>query len=172
MEAGIYYRISTGDKQDIGMQIKAVREYCKKEKIEVYKEYSDKGISGSKESRPEFDKLLTDMRSRCFDCIIVYELSRFGRSLPHLVKLFEELKKKNIKFIATSQPMFDTTKPEGELFLYIMMALADYERKNTIRRINDGLKKARAEGKKLGRPFGSKDKKRRRKSGYLLRWKK
>ena len=169
MIAGIYYRVSTGE-QETSMQEKAVRDYCNRESIEIYKEYSDRGISGSKESRPEFDLMIKDMRDKLFDTIIVYELSRFGRSLPHLVRLFEELKKKNIKFIATSQPMFDTTKPEGELFLYIMMALADYERKNTIRRINDGLERAKAEGKILGRPHGSKDKGRRKKGGYFNRY--
>ncbi len=186
MIAGIYYRISTADKQEIGMQEKAVKDYCERESIEVYKEYKDEGVSGAKESRPDFDNLLLDMRNRRFDTIIVYELSRFGRSLPHLVKLFEELDKKKIKFISTSQPMFDTTKPEGELFLHIMMALAQYERKNTIRRVKDGVNKMKVdikergfaiskEGKKitkLGRPSGSKDKKRRRKGGYYLRWKK
>ncbi len=170
MKVAIYYRVSTSDKQSIAMQQKANREYCDRENIEIYKEYSDVGISGAKESRPNFDKLLFDMRSKLFDTIVVYELSRFGRSLPHLVKLFEELKKRSVKFISVSEPMFDTSRAEGELFMHIMMALAQYERKNTIRRIHDGLKSARARGVKLGRPSGSKDKKRRKRSGYLRRW--
>lgn len=94
MEAGVYYRISTRDKQDIGMQIKAIRDYCEREGIEIKKEYKDIGESGSKESRPEFDLLLKDMRNKLFDTIIVYKLDRIGRSLSHLVKLFEEFKKK------------------------------------------------------------------------------
>ena len=169
MKAGIYYRISTADKQDIGMQIKAVKDYCAREQIEIAREYKDIGVSGSKESRPEFDLLLKDVRDKKIDCVVVYKLDRIGRSIAHLIKLFEEFKKKNINFISTTQNI-NTTTPEGRMFLHILMVLAEYERELTIDRINSGLKRARAEGKTLGRPFGSKDKKIRRKSGYYQRW--
>ena len=169
MKAGIYYWISTADKQSLDMQVKAVNDYCKRESIEIYKEYSDIGQSGKKESRPEFDEMLRDMREKQFDCVIVYKLDRIGRSLSHLVKLFEEFRKKNINFISTTQAI-NTTTPEGRMFLHILMVLAEYERELTINRINSGLDKARSEGKKLGRPKGAGDKKRRRTSGYVNRW--
>ena len=171
MRAGLYYRISTREKQSLGMQVKAVRDYCKREGIEIFKEYSDIGESGKKESRPEFDLMLKDMREKLFDCVVVYKLDRIGRSLSHLVKLFEEFRKKNINFISITQAI-NTTTPEGRMFLHILMVLSEYERELTISRINDGLDQARSEGKKLGRKKGSKDKKRRRKSGYHLRWSK
>jgi len=171
IKAGIYYRVSTADKQDIGMQQNAIRDYVNREGIETYKEYSDVGVSGKKESRPEFDKLLYDMRDRKFDCIIVYKLDRIGRSISHLLKLFEEFSKRDIKFISITQN-FNTTTPEGRLFLRMMMLLAEYERELTISRINSGLDRVRAEGRTLGRPKGSTDKKRRTKSGYYLRWSK
>ena len=171
MRAGIYYRISTRDKQDIGMQIKAIKDYCLRESIEIVREYKDIGESGSKESRPRFDLLLKDMRNKAFDTIIVYKLDRIGRSLSHLVKLFEEFKKKNINFISITQSI-NTTTPEGRMFLHMLMVLAEYERELTISRINSGLDRAKSEGKKLGRPTGAKDKKRRRLSGYYRRWQK
>lgn len=171
MKAGIYYRISTSDKQDIGMQVKAIRDYCEREGIEIYKEYSDIGQSGSKESRPQFDLMLKAMRSKEFDCVVVYKLDRIGRSLAHLIKLFEEFRSKNINFISVTQNI-NTTTPEGRMFLHILMVLAEYERELTISRINSGLKRAKAEGRILGRPKGSKDKKRRIKSGYYQRWSK
>ncbi len=170
-KVAIYYRISTADKQSLDMQVKAVRDYCKREGLEIYKEYSDIGQSGSKESRPEFDLMLKDMRDKLFDCIVVYKLDRIGRSLSHLVKLFEEFAKKKIDFISTTQAI-NTTTPEGRMFLNILMVLAQYERELTINRINSGLDKARSEGKKLGRPFGAKDKGRRRKGGYFQRYNK
>lgn len=169
MMAGIYYRISTADKQSLDMQVKSVRDYCEREGIEIYKEYSDIGQSGKKESRPEFDLMLQDMRDKLFDCVVVYKLDRIGRSLSHLVKLFEEFEKKNIKFISATQT-FNTTTPEGKLMLRMMMILAEYERELTVARINDGLDRAKSDGKKLGRPSGAKDKGRRRKSGYMMRW--
>ncbi len=171
MKAGIYYRISTADKQDIGMQEKAVKDYCTRESIEIVKEYKDIGQSGSKESRPEFDLLLKDMRNNKINCVVVYKLDRIGRSIAHLIKLFEEFKKRRINFVSITQNI-NTTTPEGRMFLHILMVLAEYERELTISRINSGLARARADGKKLGRPYGSRDKKRRRLSGYHQRWSK
>lgn len=181
--AGLYYRISTADKQSLDMQIKSVKDYCNREGIEIYKEYGDTGQSGSKESRPMFDLMLKDMRDKKFDCVVVYKLDRIGRSLSHLVKLFEEFRKKGIDFISTTQSI-NTLSPEGRMFLHILMVLAEYERELTISRINSGLDQAKEqikekgfgitkEGKKytsLGRPKGSSDKKRRRTSGYVNRW--
>ncbi|MBU0958741.1 MAG: recombinase family protein [Nanoarchaeota archaeon] len=168
MNAGVYYRVSTNE-QSTGMQEKAIQDYCERENIPIAKEYKDIGESGSKSSRPEFDKLIQDMRNKTFDTIIVYKLDRIGRSLSHLVKLFEEFKKKKIHFISITQAI-NTTTPEGRMFLHILMVLAEYERELTIVRINSGLARARALGKKLGRPKGSRDKKRRRRSGYHIRW--
>jgi len=166
-----YYRVSTKDKQSVGMQQKAVRDYCERENIEITKEYSDIGISGKKESRPDFDIMIKDMRDGVINCIIVYKLDRIGRSLPHLVKMFEEFEKKNIKFISVTQS-FNTTTPEGRLMLRMMMILAEYERELTVSRIFDGLSRAKEMGKVMGRPKGSKDKKRRRVLGYHQRWSK
>jgi len=169
MKAVAYYRISTRDKQDTAMQKKAVRDYCERKNIELLKEYQDIGQSGKKESRPDFDSMLNDLRVGLIDCIIVYKLDRIGRSLSHLVKLFEEFSKKKIDFISVTQNI-NTTTPEGRMFLHILMVLSEYERELIINRINAGLSRARAEGKVLGRPKGSKDKSRRRLSGYHNRW--
>ena len=126
-------------------------------------------MSGSKDSRPDFDLMLKDMREGLFDTIIVYKLDRIGRSTSHLLKLFEEFEKKNIKFISVTQNI-NTDTPEGKLMLRMLMILAEYERELTISRINDGLARAREQGSVLGRPKGSTDKKRRRTSGYVNRW--
>ena len=137
----------------------------------IFKEYKDIGESGSKESRPAFDLMINDRRDKRFNAIVVYKLDRIGRSLAHLVKLFEEFKKKNIDFISVTQSI-NTTTPEGNMFLQMLMVLAEYERALTINRINAGLDRAKEKGIKLGRKIGSKDKKRRRKGGYYLRYKK
>jgi len=169
MKAGIYYRISTRDRQDIGMQETACRDYCEREGIEIIKEYSDVGVSGKKESRPEFDKLLEDMRVKKFDTILTYKLDRIGRSLSHLVKLFEEFNRKNINFISVTQSI-NTTTAEGRMFLHMLMVLSQYERELIVSRIKSGLDRARKEGKPIGKR--GKDKKQRRKSGYYQRWSK
>ena len=101
--------------------------------------------------------------------MLVYKLDRIGRSLSHLVKLFEEFDKKGIQFVSVTQA-FSTRTPEGKLMLHMLMILAEYERELTISRIVDGLDAAKSKGKTLGRPPGHKDKKPRRKSGYYTYW--
>lgn len=168
MKAIAYYRKSTKDKQEFGMQIYSVENYCKVNQIDLIKTYQDE-MSGSKDSRPEFDLMLSDMRAGLFDTILVYKLDRIGRSTSHLLKLFEEFEKKNIKFISVTQNI-NTDTPEGKLMLRMLMILAEYERELTVSRINDGLERAKSKGVKLGRRFGSRDKGRRRTAGYNLRW--
>ncbi len=168
MKAVIYLRVSTGE-QEIGMQEQSINQYCKINNIISIKTYKDVGVSGTKESRPGFDKMLQDMRDKKFDTIIVYKLDRIGRSLSHLVRLFEEFSKKNISFISVTQNL-NTITPEGKMFLQMLMVLSEYERALIVNRVNDGLNRARAKGKTLGRPVGSRDKKQRRKSGYYNRW--
>lgn len=169
MKVVIYARVSTRDKQDINTQIDFLTDYAERNELNIIEIYKDIGESGSKDSRPAFDRMLFDMRSRMFDSILVYKLDRIGRSVQHLIGLFEEFNRKNIQFVSATQNI-NTTTPEGKLFLRMLMVLAEYERELTISRINDGLKRARNQGKTLGRPKGKKDSKPRRKSGYHLRW--
>ncbi len=82
-----YLRKSTRDKQEFGMQQHSIDNYCKVNGINTISEYLDEE-SGSKESRPAFDRMLEDMRHGVFDTIIVYKLDRIGRSSSHLLKLF------------------------------------------------------------------------------------
>jgi len=168
MKAVLYIRVSTNeDRQNPKTQELPLIEYCKNKGLEydIFQEYA----SGSRESRPELDKMLTGIRKGLYNKVIVWRLDRLGRNLKHLLQLIEEFKNKNVKFISLTEG-FDTTTIQGELFFSIAGAFAQFERALTRERINSGLDRARAENKKLGRPFGSKDKKRRRKSGYYLRW--
>ena len=165
----VYCRVSTRDKQDITTQEVYLKEYSDREGHEVMGVYSDIGESGSKDSRPRFDEMLEDMRAGKFNGILVYKLDRIGRSLSHLMKLFEEFKKRKIAFISATQSI-NTTSPEGRMFLHMLMVLAEYERELTISRIIDGQERARLSGKKIGKR--GKDKGERRKSGYWLRWSK
>tara|TARA_Y100000310_G_scaffold297318_1_gene330214 strand:- start:40 stop:615 length:576 start_codon:yes stop_codon:yes gene_type:complete len=169
MKVAVYCRVSTRDKQDITTQQTFLEEYAEREELEVYKIYLDIGESGSKDSRPQFDLMLSDMRIKQFKGILVYKLDRIGRSLQHLINLFEEFKNRGIEFISATQNI-NTITPEGKMFLRMLMVLAEYERELIVNRINVGLTRARKQGKTLGRPTGSKDTKRRRTSGYIQRW--
>ena len=164
----IYVRNSTTeDKQNPETQIRPLRKRCEDQKwdYEIFQEFA----SGSKESRPQLDEMLKRIRKGDFDAVMVWRLDRLGRSLKHLLQLIEEFKNKDVKFISLTEG-FDTSTPQGELFFSIAGAFAQFERKLIQERINAGLKRAKEEGKILGRPAGSKDKKVRRKSGYWQRW--
>lgn len=163
----LYIRNSTNEeRQNPQVQITPLIERCKREgwDYKIFQEFA----SGSKESRPELNRMMEGIRNKEFDAVIVWRLDRLGRSLKHLLQLIEEFNKKDVKFISLTEG-FDTTTPQGELFFSIAGAFAQFERKLIQERVNAGLAEAKRKGKILGRPKGSKDKKIRRKSGYLLR---
>lgn len=150
---------------------------------EVFDIYNDENWSGKDDSRPQFDRMMNDMRQRKFQGIVVYKLDRIGRSTKHLLQLFEEFQNNNIKFISVTQNI-NTDTPDGRMFLKMLMVLAEYERELTVGRTRDTLQRYKElideqgffigrDGKKhtfLGREKGKKDSKPRRKSGYYRRW--
>jgi site-specific DNA recombinase len=169
MIVGIYLRVSTLDQTTLNQELE-LKSYCEKENYEIFKIYKDEGVSGIKESRPQLDLMLQDMRKRLFDAIVVWKFDRLGRSTAHLLQVLEELKNKNIRLIATSQNI-DTSTPIGKFFFTILSGFAEMEREMIRERILLGLKRRKKQGKSLGRPKGSKDRKRRKKGGYFLRYK-
>jgi DNA invertase Pin-like site-specific DNA recombinase len=136
---------------------------------EIVSEYIDNGYSGKDDKRPEFERLLIDMRVGRIEGIACYKLDRIGRSLKHLLNLFEEFENRKIAFISLSQNI-DTTTAEGRMFLKMLMVLAEYERELIVTRTIEGVKRARRQGKVLGRPKGKGDSRPRSKSGYYLRY--
>ena len=184
MKCAIYVRVSTSDKgQTLEQQEKPLIEYCNREGWEylIYKDHA----SGSKESRPQLDKMMQAIRQKEYDCVLIIRLDRLGRNLKHLLQLVEEFKNKKIRFVVLTQGI-DTNTASGMLFLQIIGAVAEFERTLIQERINDKLayykqqiaengqfvSKANKVISKLGRPKGSKDKNFRKRSGYLLRWNK
>lgn len=168
MKVALYIRNSTTEeRQNPENQIRPLVKKCENEgwDYNIYQEF----ISGSKESRPKLDKMMGKIRAKEYDAVMVWRLDRLGRSLKHLLQLIEEFKNKKVAFISLTEG-FDTGTPQGELFFHIAGAFAQFERRLIQERINAGLDRARSEGKHLGRPKGSKDKRRRRRSGYHLRW--
>ena len=139
MKVAIYCRVST-DEQFADKQEDACKEYCIKQGYGVFKVYKDI-ISGAKESRPAFNMLLEDMRNNRFDCIMVTKLDRMGRSLQHLLSMFNEFNKRGVHFIAITQNI-DTSSASGRLQMQIMGAFAEFEREIIRERTKEGLKKA------------------------------
>lgn len=145
MRVALYCRISTEDQQ-LDSQELICRSYCERSGYEVYKVYKDV-ISGAKSNRPAFNQLLEDMRAKQFDIIMVSKLDRLGRSLQHLLSLFDEFNKRHVSFIAATQNI-DTTTAAGRLQLQIIGAFAEFERNIISERTKEGLKVASGVGKR------------------------
>jgi DNA invertase Pin-like site-specific DNA recombinase len=140
MKIAIYVRVSTQE-QNPDMQLKELRDYCKRMDYGIYKEYVDVGVSGSKTSRPQFNLFMDDMRKRLFDVVLVWKLDRMGRSLLHLLQIMEELNSKNIDFIAYNQNI-NTMDATGKLLFNIIGSFAEFEREIIRERVLAGKRKS------------------------------
>jgi len=167
-KVGLYGRTSMAD-QNSETQLMALRDYCLRMGYQAVGEYVDNGFSGKDDKRPAFERLLADIRSNRVDCVVVYKLDRIGRSLKHLLNLFEEFKNLGVEFISVTQNI-TTGTAEGKMFWQMLGVFAEYERELIVARTKAGLERAKRQGKSLGRPKGSFDGRPRRKSGYLSRW--
>ena len=146
----IYCRVSTLD-QHPEIQKRELVNYAKRRGWSRYRIYSDKGVSGAKEKRPALDDLLNDCKRAKVDVVIVWKFDRFGRSLKQLLNALELFRKLNIDFISCTEAI-DSSLPHGEMLFQIIGAIAQWERCLIAERVKAGLRHARSQGKKLGRP--------------------
>jgi DNA invertase Pin-like site-specific DNA recombinase len=152
MRVAIYGRVSTSDKgQDVTMQTRELREYCERRHWDIAAEYVDIGISGSKDSRPELNKLMADANRRRFDVVCVWKFDRFARSVSHLLRALEEFDNLGIQFVSLTEAI-DTSSAMGKMLFTILGSVAELERGLIRERTIAGLRHARAKGKTLGRP--------------------
>jgi DNA invertase Pin-like site-specific DNA recombinase len=152
MKVAIYARVSTANNgQDPTMQTRELREYIERRGWQVAGEYVDVGISGTKEKRPELDRLMVDAHRRRFDCVVVWKFDRFARSVSHLLRALESFKAQGIEFVSFSEQM-DTGTPAGKMVFTVLGAVAELERSLIVERVKAGLRNAKAKGKRLGRP--------------------
>jgi putative DNA-invertase from lambdoid prophage Rac len=150
-KAAIYIRVSTSE-QTTENQRERLMGFCSRV-YEVYKVYEDIG-SGLRDDRPAFNEMMDDMRAGCFDAIIVWKLDRIGRSLQHLLHIFQEMQKKKIDFVSITQNI-DTTTAAGKLLFHIIGAFAEFESSLISERTKLGMERARRQGRHIGRPKGS-----------------
>jgi DNA invertase Pin-like site-specific DNA recombinase len=147
----LYARVSTLKGQDPEMQLSELREYAARRGWTVSGEYVDHGVSGSRESRPELNRLTADAHRRTFDAVLVWKIDRYGRSLKHLVNALADLNAYGVAFISFRDNL-DLSTPSGRLMFQIIGAMAEFERSLIQERVRAGLRNARAKGKRLGRP--------------------
>ncbi len=148
----LYARVSTLHGQQYPeMQLSELREYVSRRGLSIHEEYVDQGISGSKESRPALNHLMSDAQRCRFDAVLVWKIDRFGRSLKHLVNSLADLSAYGIAFISLRDNL-DLSTPSGRLMFQIIGAMAEFERALIQERVRAGLRNAKAKGKRIGRP--------------------
>jgi len=171
-KVALYTRVSK-EEQNPENQIRQLTEFVKLSKWQIYKVYVDK-ISGRVTDRPQFQQMLKDARLRKFNIILVWSLDRFSREgIRNNLNYLERLKKYEVGFKSYKEPLIDTTQEGvGEIIIALLSWVAKREAERISQRTKAGLERAKAQGKKLGRPKGSKDKKPRDTFNYQKRWRK
>ena len=149
MKAAIYSRVST-ERQTTDNQIQQLLALAERNGWTIEAVYSDV-ISGAKDKRPELDALMKSVIRREVDVVLIWDISRLGRSLQHLLKLLEEFHAKGVDLYFHQQGI-DTTTPAGKMMFQMCGAFAEFERSMIQERVKAGLARAKAQGKKLGGP--------------------
>lgn len=146
--AVLYMRVSTVD-QHPESQLHDLRQMAAQRGLEIVREYTDK-ISGTKAKRPGLDELLHDARRGRFDVLLVWAFDRIGRSTRHFLEVLDELNRLQIEFISFRENI-DTGGPLGRALVVIIGAIAELERNLIIERVRAGMRRARLEGRHIGR---------------------
>jgi DNA invertase Pin-like site-specific DNA recombinase len=148
----IYARVSTTNHgQDVTLQTRELEQFAEARGWHMIDAYIDAGVSGTKDSRPELNRLMADAHKRRFDVVAVWRFDRFARSVSHLLRALETFNALGIAFVSLSEQM-DTTTPTGKMVFTVLGAVAELERSLIVERVRAGLRNARAKGKTLGRP--------------------
>jgi DNA invertase Pin-like site-specific DNA recombinase len=150
--AALYLRVSTRE-QSTAMQRAALEEVAARAGWHIVGVYEDAGISGAKgrDQRPEFDRLLKDATRRRFDVVMAWSIDRLGRSLQHLIGCLADMQAARVDLYLHQRAM-DTTTDTGRAFFQMLGVFAEFERSLITSRVQGGIDRAKAAGKRIGRP--------------------
>src|SRR5258708_13506115 len=126
MKAAIYCRVSTTAGQSVEMQLRDLRQLADHRGFEIIGEYCDEGVSGSCDSRPQLDRMLSDAQRGKFQAILIWRLDRLGRSLQHLVRLFENFRAWNVALISFGE-VLDFSTSMGKRFYHLRAAFPEFD---------------------------------------------
>ena len=147
--AALYARVSTPD-QHLETQLYDLRKLAAQRGFEVAREYTDRGISGSKAKRPGLDAMMQDSRRGEFSVVLVAAFDRIARSTKNFLEVVDELNSLSVEFVSAREAI-DTSGPMGRMFLTMVGSIAELERSLIVERIKAGMRRAKIEGRRLGR---------------------
>ena len=146
--AVLYMRVSTVD-QHPESQLHDLHQLAAQRGYQVIREYTDR-ISGVKAKRPGLGDLMRDARRGQFDIVLVWACDRIARSTKHLLEVLDEFNRLNIEFVSFRESI-DTAGPLGRAIVVIIGAIAELERNLIVERVRAGMRRARLEGRHIGR---------------------
>jgi DNA invertase Pin-like site-specific DNA recombinase len=152
--AALYVRVSTAARgQTVENQLQPLQEAATRLGWSIVAVFKDEGISGSqgRQKRPGLDALLKGVSRKEFDIVAAWSVCRLGRSLPDLIGFLNELQAREVDLFLHQQAI-DSSTPSGRALFQMLGVFAEFERAMIRDRIMAGLDRARAAGKRLGRP--------------------
>jgi DNA invertase Pin-like site-specific DNA recombinase len=148
--AVLYLRVSTLDRQNPETQGLELRQFAIQRGFEIVQEYVDHGVSGAKIRRPALDQLLKDAHRRKFDAVLVWSCDRLARSTKHFLQVLDELNELGIQFHSQREAI-DTDGPLGRAIVIRISAIAELEKSLIVERVRAGMRRAKFEGRRIGR---------------------
>src|ERR1035441_5617158 len=148
-KAAIYVRVSTPD-QHVESQLYDLRELAAQKGYEIVSEYEDRGVCGNKARRPGLDAMMADARRKKFSVLLVGAFDRIARSTRNFLQIIDELDSMGIEFISRREGVA-TGDAMGRLFVTIISAISELERSLIVERVKSGMRRARLEGRQIGR---------------------
>ena len=145
----LYCRVSTVD-QHPETQLGELRRFAAQRGLQIIGEYTDHGFSGMRARRPELDRMMEDARRHKFDVLLVWSCDRLARSTRHLLQTLDELAGFGIQFLSQREAI-DTEGPLGRAIIVIVSAMAELERCIIVERVRAGMRRAKLEGRQIGR---------------------
>jgi DNA invertase Pin-like site-specific DNA recombinase len=146
--AALYLRTSTAD-QHPETQLHDLEAMAQQRGFEIVQRYTDQ-ITGTRARRPGLDKMMADARRGQFDIVLVWACDRLARSVRHFLQTVDELDHLNIGF-ASFREQIDTAGPLGRAVVVIIGAIAELERNLIVERVRAGMRRAKLEGRHIGR---------------------
>lgn len=147
--AVLYLRVSTLDQNPDCQRLDLAELACQRG-LDIVEEYVDHGISGTRARRPALDKMMGDAARRKFDIVLVWACDRLARSVRHFLEVLDELNRLGVEFVSFREQL-DTGGPLGRAVVVIISAIAELERSLIVERVRAGMRRAKLEGRPIGR---------------------
>jgi len=152
VKAAVYARVST-DRQETMNQLRELREFCARRGWEIAAEYVDEDVRGKADRKPELERLLRDAHERRFDVVAFWALDRLTRAGPDAAAdVLARMEATGCEFVSYKDPALNTLGPWKRIVVDLLATIARFESDRTRERILAGLRTARENGRRLGRP--------------------